>query len=152
MSTDLERLLDRQAIVDLLHTYCRNIDLGQADAAFSLFTEDCAADYGPSLGGAVRGREALRRALGAAATGPIIATRHMVSNIEVVFETDDLARGTTYLYAWHRFADGHPDGHIYGQYHDVFVRTDDGWRIAERRLEVAGESGFPLDWNPISRA
>jgi hypothetical protein len=158
MSSDLQRLLDRQEIIDLIHTISRNVDLGmsgiggkeQEDAILELLTDDCALDFGPDLGGPMHGRESLRESFRSDDELRFAATRHMLSNIQVTFETDDQAHGTTYVYAWHRFADGSPDAHLYGQYRDVFVRADGRWRIANRRLEVAGVVDFPLKWNPIS--
>ena len=79
------------------------------------------------------------------------ATRHLLGAPQLTFGGADRATGITYLHAWHRFADGRRDGHVYGEYRDIFVRTTDGWRIAERRLLVAGEEGFPARWNPIER-
>lgn len=46
----LQQLLDRQEIVDVIHSYCRNVDLVNAAEIAALFTEDCVVDYGPGLG------------------------------------------------------------------------------------------------------
>jgi ketosteroid isomerase-like protein len=70
------------------------------------------------------------------------ATSHHVSNIQLTFEDDDTARGLTYLYAWHRYVDGSPDGELWGRYHHRFERTAAGWKIAELVLTAAGTVDF----------
>ena len=148
----LQRLLDRQSIVDLVHAYCRNVDLVNAEAVAALFTDDCIVDYGPGLGEPTHGSAVLAERL---ATGlpRFAATSHHVSNIQIEFDdSGDGATGCTYLYAWHRYpAAGQPDAHLWAQYHDRFVRTPDGWRIAERLLKVAGQEAFDVAWHPIGR-
>ncbi len=62
------------------------------------------------------------------------ATHHHLSNISLRFEDDGSVRGVSYIYAWHRRSGDEPDQHLWGEYHDRFVRTPDGWRIAERTL------------------
>ena len=69
------------------------------------------------------------------------ATHHYISNIEINFESADKARSLCYLHAWHRPVDGGPDFTLYAQYHDIWTRTEDGWRIKERRLKTAGTVG-----------
>jgi ketosteroid isomerase-like protein len=146
----LQQLVDRQAIVDVIHAYCRNVDLVRADEVAALFTEDCTVDYGPGLGEPTHGAAQLAERLGRGLPR-FAATSHHVSNIEVSFETPDTARAVTYLYAWHRYPDGSPDAHLWAQYHDRFVRTAAGWRIAERVLKVAGQEAFDVEWYPIGR-
>jgi ketosteroid isomerase-like protein len=148
----VQQLIDRQAIVDVIHAYCRNVDLVRPAEIAALFTEDCVVDYGPGLGPPTGGSAELERRL---ATGlpRFAATSHHVSNIEVdVDDGGDAATTITYLYAWHRYDDGRPDAHLWARYHDRFVRTAAGWRIAERTLRVAGQQDFDVEWHPIGRA
>jgi hypothetical protein len=65
-----------------------------------------------------------------------------VSNIQIALEGADRARSVTYLYAWHRYVDGSPDGELWGRYLHRFGRTDAGWRIAELVLQAAGTADF----------
>jgi ketosteroid isomerase-like protein len=151
MSKDATReLLDRQAIADLIHDYCRHVDENRADRLASLFFEDCVADYGPALGGPVTGAARLIEGL-SAGLDRFEATHHQVSNIQLDFESPDRARGVTYVTAWHRMPGDTPDATVYGQYHDVFERRDGRWGIAERRILVSGETGFPIEWNRTPR-
>jgi len=152
----LQQLVDRQQIVDLVHAYCRNVDLVNAAEVAALFTDDCVVDYGPGLGEPTRGSAQLEDRL-ARGLPRFAATSHHVSNIDITFDITpdgpDAADGVTYLYAWHRFPDhpATPDAHLWGQYHDRFIRTAAGWRIATRTLRVAGQEAFDVAWYPIGR-
>lgn len=151
MESALRRLIDHQEITDLIHDYCTYLDLYEPALVAALFTEDCITDYGPSFGGEVAGREKLERGwFHALATWE--ATSHHVSNIRLEFEDDDNARGTTYLYAWHRHGDSEtPDLHVWARYNDRFVRTSEGWRFSERRVTAAGQIGADYSFHSIGR-
>ena len=150
LTTDrIAALEHRVAITELLHAYCRFVDLLATHELVELFTEDCVIDYGPGLGGPILGREALEAAL-ARGLRRFAATSHHVSNVEITVQ-GDVASAICYVLAWHKMTDGSPDACLFGQYHDRFVRTDGSWKVAERRLLVAGETGFPVAWNFIGR-
>ena len=51
------------------------------------------------------------------------------------------ATAVSYVRAWHRYVADRPDLVLWGEYHDRWVRADDGWRIAERRVLSAGIDG-----------
>jgi hypothetical protein len=151
MSADeLRILVDRQAIVDLVHSYCRGVDSVDETALNSCFAEECVVDYGPGMGGPRRGRDVIVSGL-VAGLPNFAATHHQVSNIEIRFDDADVARGVTYVTAWHRYSDGRPDAILWGQYHDRFVRTSEGWRIAERILFATGQQNFDIPWRLIPR-
>jgi hypothetical protein len=83
---------------------------------------------------------------------PYSATNHTISNIEIEFVHADEARASSYVQAWHAFAeDGRPASVLYGRYDDVWVRMPDGWRMRERRFKVAG-GDFSKPKEPIGRA
>ena len=90
--TAIRELLDRQEIHDLLHAYCRLVDGNEPERVAELFVHDCVADYGPGLGGPVRGREALGKLL-ASGLGHFEATHHQVSNIEIDLTSESHATG-----------------------------------------------------------
>lgn len=151
MSLDrIQQLVERQAIVDVIHSYCRNVDLVNAAEVAECFTDDCTVDYGPGMGTITRGKDNVRERLGVG-LHRFAATSHHVSNIEVSFDTEGSARTVTYLYAWHRFSGDQPDAHLWAQYHDRFVKVNDRWLIAERVLKVAGQEAFDIPWYPIGR-
>ena len=151
LAASLSELLDRQAITDLIHAYCYHFDRNEPEAVAALFTADATIDYGPESATIV----------GAAAIAPTIsvglerifaATSHHVSNIQITFEGPDVARSVSYLYAWHRYVDGSPDGELWGCYRHRFERTADGWRIAELLLQAAGATDFHrATMHPIGR-
>lgn len=149
----LQRLVDKDEIVDLVHRYSFLADGARFDDLVELFVEDCEFDAG-SVYGVMRGRAALRQqyvdALGA--QSPIVRTSHHNANVLVTFGDADRASVVTSVYAWHQFRDG-PSAAVWGHYQDVVVRTGDGWRFLSRRLEVAGaDAAMGTSWNPISRA
>lgn len=151
MAVEVPRtLVDRQAIVDLVHAYCRAVDSIDESMLDTCFTERCAVDYGPGMGGRREGRDVIVGGL-VAGLPNFAATHHQVSNMEIRFDDDDSATGITYVTAWHRFHDGRPDATLWGQYHDRFERTMTGWRIAERVLFVSGQENFDIPWRMIPR-
>jgi ketosteroid isomerase-like protein len=142
----VRRLLDKDAIVDLVHEYSHCVDRKRYDELVGLFTEDCVVDYGPGMGPPRHGRASLRAMFGDG--GRFVATSHHNANVLVDFDGDDRASVRTSLYAWHEAPDGgHP--RVWGCYHDVVVRTPDRWRIAQRQLRVAGSEGFGVEWLPL---
>jgi 3-phenylpropionate/cinnamic acid dioxygenase small subunit len=142
----VRRLVDKDAIVDLVHRYSFLVDHRRYDELVELFTEDCAADYGPGVGGMRNGRAALRSMFG----DRFSATSHHNANVIVSFVDgdDDRADVCSSVYAWHRAVDG-STSQIWGMYFDTVVRTVDGWRIAARELRVAGCEGMSVAWRPL---
>lgn len=142
----LQRLVDKDEIVDLVHHYSHCVDRRLYDELAHLFTEDCIVDYGPGVAPVARGRTAFRAMFGAG--GGFAATSHHNANVLVSFETDDRASVRTSVYAWHKTFDG-ATPRVWGCYHDVVERTSDGWRIAFRQLRVAGNENWDIDWLPL---
>jgi ketosteroid isomerase-like protein len=151
-TTDILRALaDRQAITDLIHAYCFHFDNNEPDAVAALFTDDATVDYGPESPTIV-GSAVIAATIAVGLERTFAATSHHVSNLQIAFEGPDRARSVTYLYAWHRYVDGSPDGELWGRYRHRFVRTDAGWRIGELLLEAAGMVDFHrATMHPIGR-
>lgn len=151
LTTAVRELADRQAIADLIHAYCDHFDRNEPEAVAALFTVDATIDYGPEAATIV-GRDAIAPTVAVGLEKTFAATSHHVSNIRITFEGPDAARAVTYLYAWHRYVDGSPDGELWGRYRHRFERTDAGWRIAELVLEAAGMVDFHRTaMHPIGR-
>jgi hypothetical protein len=147
----VQELLDRQAIADLIYAYCFHFDNNEPDAVAALFTADATVDYGPEAPTIV-GSSAIATTIAVGLERTFAATSHHVSNIQIFFEGPARARSVTYLYAWHRYVDGSPDGELWGRYRHRFVRTDAGWCISELRLETAGTVDFHrATMHPIGR-
>jgi ketosteroid isomerase-like protein len=134
-------ILDRQAITDLILAYCYHFDRNEPAEVAALFTPDAIVDYGPEAATIV-GADAIASTIAVGLEQTFAATSHHVSNIQITFEGADRARSVTYLYAWHRYVDGSPDGELWGRYLHRFARTDAGWRIAELVLQAAGTVDF----------
>jgi len=147
----LQELTDRQAITELIHAYCFHFDNNEPDAVAALFTGDATVDYGPESATIV-GSAAIATTIAVGLERTFAATSHHVSNIQITFEEPDHARSVTYLYAWHRYVDGSPDGELWGRYRHRFVRTGAGWRISGLLLEAAGMVDFHrATMHPIGR-
>ncbi len=147
----LQELTDRQAITELIHAYCFHFDNNEPDAVAALFTGDATVDYGPESATIV-GSAAIATTIAVGLERTFAATSHHVSNIQITFEEPNHARSVTYLYAWHRYVDGSPDGELWGRYRHRFVRTGAGWRISGLLLEAAGTVDFHrATMHPISR-
>ncbi|MCK9903304.1 hypothetical protein CC117_28285 [Parafrankia colletiae] len=141
----LRRLLDKDAIVDLVHRYSYCVDHRLHDELAALFTEDCTVDYGPGSAPVIHGRSEFR-AMFSASTPPndqpgFVRTSHHNANVLTAFDTDDRATVRTSMYAWHRTTAG-TTPQVWGYYHDVVVRTPDGWKFHERKLHLLGTDGW----------
>jgi ketosteroid isomerase-like protein len=155
-STDLaatvRELADRQAIADLIHAYCEHFDANEPEAVAALFTESATVDYGPEVPTIVGGPAEIAARIAVGLDRIFAATSHHVSNVRIELDGPDTASSLSYLYAWHRYVDGSPDGELWGRYRHTFRRTDDGWRIASLRLEAAGAVDFHrATMHPIGR-
>ena len=137
----LEELLARHELEELIFAYCRHFDLNEPERVAALFTDDAVVDYGPEFPDVV-GAAAIEDAVAGGLERVFAATSHHVSNIQLEFDGPDAATGQTYLYAWHRYRDGSPDGELWGRYEHRFRRTAAGWRISSLRLTAAGTRDF----------
>ena len=152
---ELERtvreLADRQAIADLIHAYCRHFDQNEPEQVAALFAPEATVDYGPETETIV-GAGTIAETIAVGLERVFAATSHHVSNIQITFDGPDRASSVTYLYAWHRYRDGSPDGELWGRYHHRFVRGAEGWRISELVLTAAGSVDFHrATMHPIGR-
>ena len=145
-------VFDRLAVRGLVDAYALCVDGDDPGSAAELFTpEGELRIFNRGQSEAVReriGREAIAAAM--AGLGRYDTTLHVVAN-HVVELDGDVASGVTYCLAHHvRDVEG-PDG-VTGpfdyvmaiRYLDRFVRTDEGWRIAQRHLQVEFTEDRPV--------
>jgi uncharacterized protein (TIGR02246 family) len=136
---------DRAAVVELITTYARAIDEKDAPRVAELFTDDCLFRVFQGPKGEARGRAGVSRLVDRLLS-TFTATSHHVSNIQVDMTGPDTASASTYLHAWHRFAEERPDGILWARYEDELVREQGRWLFARRTLRVTGEQDFALHW------
>ncbi len=131
----LRTLADRAELQDLLVRYATAIDTRRWDGLDDVFLPDARLDY-RSAGGIEGAYPEVRDWL--AAVLPMFrVTQHLVLNSRIELAGDE-ARGTTaFLNPNEATIDGEPwIFTVGGTYHDRFVRTAAGWRIARRVEET----------------
>lgn len=147
---DVVRVLrDRLEIADVVHAYAQGVDDQRADAVAALFAEDCEFRAFDRPKGVARGRSEVAALLGRL-LATFQATSHHVSATRIAFTGSDRASATTVLYAWHRFTEERPDGHLWGRYYDDLVREEGRWRFARRELRVTAHRDFEFPWIPAA--
>jgi hypothetical protein len=129
----LEEIADRLEITDRIALYCHAMDDGDFDALDQVFASDAVLDY-RALGLPPLTWVQLKDRLKAGEPAPF--DQHVYSNIHIVFAAD---RATAEVKSKVFNPQGMPgaDGRIHffgshGDYHDVWHRTEDGWRIRTR--------------------
>jgi hypothetical protein len=126
----LQRLLDKQAITEVLYRRARAGDRADAELAHSCYHPGATERHGLFDGEAsefidvvsfTRPREG----------SPIKGMFHLVTNILVDFDGPDEAFCESYHVAWCQMTDG-TDATIGGRYFDRFERRDGRWAIVHR--------------------
>jgi hypothetical protein len=134
---------DWLAICNLKADYCRLLDTKQWDAWEQLFTPDCHFDTTGSGGAVVEGAAAMvgfvRESLADARTA------HQIHSPQMTFDGPDAA---DVIWAMQdRVIKDAFDLTGFGHYHERYVRTEAGWRIAAQsltRLILDMQSGSAL--------
>ena len=136
---DLDELLAREAIRDLVARYNANGDSGRFDAVLALFADDAVLEAeGVSYAGKDRIREMFTTAA-AAFSGAGGSLRHFTSTHQIDVTSASTAVGRAYYAVLMG-----PGLDHWGRYLDDYVRVDDTWRFARRRVLVDGEA--PGSW------
>jgi uncharacterized protein (TIGR02246 family) len=134
----LQDLADRRAIEDLLVRYATALDTHDWAALAEVFLPDAIAIYdGVRNDGLDAIVEICRRSL-----EPLTASQHFLGNFVVSLD-GDRAGSACYLHAQHYRAGarGLSTYVMAGTYRDRLVRTDLGWRIEHRDLEITWTDG-----------
>jgi hypothetical protein len=135
--SDLERLAIERECEALSNSYAHNLDFVDADGLAGLFAED--GVWFPS-GRRLEGPKAIHDYWAAQAGRPYV-TRHVMSNTRIEIIDRDHAKGTAYL-TMYRFDPAHPEAikslepALLGMMDDEYVRTPQGWRFKQRKLEA----------------
>jgi ketosteroid isomerase-like protein len=140
-AADLRAIADKQEITEICYRYGLALDRRDWAALAALFTPDADAFYldMPPAHGYKAIEDTCRTAL-----EPLSATQHLISNVVVRLD-GDRAESTCYLQAQHvkTGTAGGDNFIIAGRYDDKLLRTPDGWRIRERRLQLIWTDGNP---------
>ena len=140
-----------RACAKLVVRYTHLVDFGEASRIAELFAEDGIWEVGgagelPGGAGRFEGREALRAMFQGRQEMAQRRSRHVCTNLDIEVEDEAHASGVVYLQLYrHDFETAVPEATLapaaapvaVGQYRDRFVRTDEGWRFALRRAELA---------------
>jgi hypothetical protein len=135
--SDLERLAIERECEALSNSYAHYLDFVDADGLAGLFAED--GVWFPS-GRRLEGPNAIHDYWAAQAGRPYV-TRHVMSNTRIEVIDRDHAKGTAYL-TMYRFDPAHPETikslepALLGMMTDEYVRTPQGWRFKQRKLEA----------------
>lgn len=126
----LRELADKQAIRELVYTYCRAVDRLDVPLGHSIWHEDGYADYGPSYYQGV-GRGVIdticQHHLG------MLSHSHQVANVLIELDGDDAGSESYVTQSGHMERDG-KTYHIgtWGRYLDRWQRRDGKWGLLHR--------------------
>jgi 3-phenylpropionate/cinnamic acid dioxygenase small subunit len=136
---DVRLLLEERSILRLLHRYAHAMDMGRETEWVDTFTADAVFDVVEVVGGRRVHREEGRGDLAAYVAGypkPPQFRKHVVTDPIIEINGDTATVEAYWLLLQRDDADGMPVLAAFGHYHDRLVKTDGGWRIAERVAEV----------------
>ena len=129
---------DHSELVQLTIDYCLAIDSSDFETLRCVFTPDAAGHLGEN------GQQGVEEIIDwvSRALSPLDEAQHTVSNHQVEIN-GDTAVMLCYVYARHikAIASGDELYVVAGRYEDRCVHTDNGWRIAERRIVSLWEQG-----------
>ncbi len=131
IEAQLQSLLDRDAIREVMYAYCRGIDRGDEAALRSVYWPDAIDQHGAYNGGAAGFIDA---ALKTRANG--LRMIHQVTNTSIVLRGTQAAV-ESYFQAFQY--DNDPQGKLretflIGRYVDRFEKRGDEWRVAARTV------------------
>jgi 3-phenylpropionate/cinnamic acid dioxygenase small subunit len=136
----IQRLEDRQAIVDVVISYATSIDRGDWDTYAALFTDPVHVDFSEAGLPAADFPRAAFTGFAQQALEAWPARQHLSPNHQVTFDEADPDRALchSYMYAQHHAEKASAGPYIMrGSYDNHMVRTTDGWRI-ERLVQHLG--------------
>jgi hypothetical protein len=134
-SSDLQRLIDRAAIHDVLVRYFQGIDAADPERVRSCFTDDIRADYdGRTFVNGIDAMMASLRSFRNKASGEWKATSHFMGNLVFGMMSGEVAETETYAFAFLVTPGKDGDRVVMRslRYLDRLRRTEGGWRICDR--------------------
>ena len=138
----LQWLIDRAAISDLLIDFARALDDKDWEGYAANYAEDGVLDIAPTISHA--GRDGLAEFV-AGSLGRYAGTHHISTNHAITVDGDE-ATTRSYLIAAHLLDESDPSRHADGAgwYRCRLRRTPEGWRFTHVSLEIRYVSGEPI--------
>lgn len=130
----IDQLESRNAMRDLVTTYCRAFDGGNFASFLAIWWEDCVWDIGPPFG-VFEGYAGIEKAVKEVLWPVWRETHHLTSNLQVTFEGKDDARGVCDVDCMGATRDDVVQM-ISATYRDHFQRRGDTWRIKRRDVTI----------------
>jgi len=145
---DIQALLDRAHIRDVILRYARGIDRRDWELVASCFVPGAIADYLFVPAAPIEQViPAIRNALARFAS-----TMHTMGNQLIDLLGGDRAGSETYAVCYHRIEAAEPQLFTVGmKYFDELERRSDGWRIARRSITFEWQSTAPMAPAPNRR-
>ncbi len=139
MDAGLQALLDKQAITELIHTYCNAADRHDYDLMRTLYHDDATDDHGAFFKGLAM--EFIDRLPEIQA--PMKILHHNITTLNIALD-GDYGEGEVYVLAFHQVAteDEPVDLLIGGRYFDRYEKRDGAWKFSERAVVA--------DWATLS--
>jgi ketosteroid isomerase-like protein len=141
VSDTLQTLIDKQALAELVHTYCRACDRRDFALVRTLYHDDAIDDHGTMFSG--NADDFVAWLPGVMAN--FEATVHSITNTLFVVRGDE-AQGEIYTHAYHRTAA--PDAReiiLGGRYLDTYARRAGTWKFLHRALALDWARVQPVD-------
>lgn len=133
LESRVQQIEDQLAIQRVITDYSAHLDARDYDGYVGLFTEDGVWANGDTRReGQDEIREMLEGLFGEVPDDFVnTSSFHQISNFEIDVDGDTATAKSRFIFVM-RGEGGAPTNELSGQYHDRLVRTDDGWKIAER--------------------
>ena len=141
MEAEVQELLDKQALYELVVRYCRAVDRADPELLLSIYHEDAIDEHGPMGGTPQQFLESLSQGTMNIEKRPL-PVQHAVSNC--LFEIHgDVAYGEAYAEVRRVDDEGRMFVEGFARFADRFERRGGVWKFVHRRalLEYAGGPG-----------
>ena len=139
----LQRLLDRQAIEDVLVRYSRAVDRADIDLLRGCYHDDATEDHGGVFEGPAK--DYVDQIAGLLPRARFL--NHLVTNVLVEFNAPDVAQVEAHILTFARMKkdDEKFDTWTLARTVDRFEKRDDRWAIASRRLCFEWNQEVPMN-------
>ena len=131
LEVQIRELLDKQALMELINTYCNAADRHDHEKMRALYHEDAIDDHGSFFKGlAMEFIDKLPEI-----QAPMEILHHNVTTVNLKLD-GDYAEGEVYIIAFHkvRTDDGALDLLIGGRYFDKYRKRDGVWKFSHRAV------------------